>query len=62
MSRGEDRATTFLFTALATGCLTEALTRFISLMRITPSVIICGAVGVVSLGLLLFQMGLAVDN
>ena len=61
MSRGEDRATTFLFTALATGCLTEALTRFVSLMRFTPSVCICGGLGVVFLGMLLLQMGLAED-
>jgi len=61
MSRGEDRATTFLFTAISTGCLTESITRFVSLMHITPSVVICGIVGVIFLGLLLFQMGLCAE-
>lgn len=62
MTRGEDRVTTFLFTAAASGCLTESITRFISLMRLTPSVVICGVLGTVALVLLLLQMGLASDG
>jgi len=58
MTRGEERASTFLLTAITTGCLTESVTRTVSLMRFTPSAIICGFVGVVFLGLLLVQMGL----
>lgn len=59
MTRGEDRVSTFLFTALSVGCLTESITRTVSLMRFTPSAIICAVAGVVFLGLLLIQMGLA---
>ncbi len=62
MSRGEDRATTFLLTALSVGCLTESLTRTASLMRFTKSAIICGALGVFFLFFLLLQMGLNDDN
>jgi len=61
MSRGEDRSTTFFLTALSVGCLTESLTRFVSLMRVTHSVIICGVLGVLALLVLLFQMGLGED-
>lgn len=59
MTSGEDRTATFFLTAISVGCLTEAVTRFISLMRIVPSVIICLIVGIIALFLLLFQMGLA---
>ena len=62
MSRGEDRATTFFLTAISVGCLTESLTRFISLMRFTPSVALCAIFGVIALFFLLFQMGLNADN
>lgn len=62
MSRGEDRATTFFLTATTVGCLTESFTRFVSLMRPTPSILICGVFGTISLFFLLFQMGLNADT
>lgn len=61
MTRGEDRTSTFLLTALSTGFLTEALTRFISLMRVTHSVVICGIIGLVSLIFLFMHFGLGDD-
>lgn len=61
MTRGEDRTTTFLLTALATGLLTESLTRFVSLMRFTVSIGICGIVGLMALGLLFMHLGLGND-
>jgi len=61
VTRGEERATTFLLTAIASGCLTESITRTVSLMRFTPSAIVCGVLGVFALVLLLLQMGLIND-
>lgn len=61
MSSGELRATTFLFTAVSVGCLTEAVTRFVSLMRCTPSVVFCAIIGIVTLAMLIMHMGLLED-
>lgn len=62
MTRGEDRVSTFLFTAISAGCLTESVTRTISLMRCTKSAVICAILGVVALVFLLIQMGLGDSN
>lgn len=61
MTRGEDRTTTFLLTALTSGLLTESLTRFVSLMRFTVSQGVCGGLGLVALLLLFMHMGLSGD-
>jgi hypothetical protein len=61
MSRGEERTTIFLLTFLATFCLTESITRFLSLMRCTPSVFICSILGVFFLVVLLGHIGLTSD-
>lgn len=61
MTRGEDRTTTFLLTALSVGFLTEATTRFLSLMRATISVRLCGGLGLLFLLLLFMHMGLMDD-
>jgi hypothetical protein len=61
MSRGEERSTIFLLTTVTVGCLTEAITRFVSLMRFTLSIKICFSVGVLGLVLLFLEMGLTED-
>lgn len=61
MSRGEERSSIFLLTLVSSACLTESLTRFVSLMRCTPSVIICGVFGLVALAVLFLHMGLTAD-
>ena len=61
MSRGEERVSTFILTAAAVGFLTEAITRFVSLMRFVPSVKICLIFGLLSLFFLLMHMGLTSD-
>jgi hypothetical protein len=58
MSRGEERSSIFLLTAGATGLLTESVTRFVSLMRVTPSVVLCGLLALI---FLLLHMGLTAD-
>jgi hypothetical protein len=62
VTRGEDRTTTFLLTAVATMCLTEALTRFFSLMRATISVRVCLPLGLLALFLLFMHIGLGSDQ
>jgi hypothetical protein len=61
MTRGEERTSIFLFTLLSVGPLTESITRFLSLMRLTPSVVVGFFVGLFFLVLLLIQMGLTSD-
>lgn len=60
-TRGEERVSTFLLTAFAVGFLTESITRFLSLMHKTPSVVLCGILGLLSLLFLLMHMGLTSD-
>jgi hypothetical protein len=62
MTLGEDRTTTFILTAAATGLLTEGLTRFMSLMRATISVRVALPLGVLALILLFMHMGLGSDQ
>jgi hypothetical protein len=62
VTRGEERTTTFLLTALTTGFLTEGLTRFMSLMRATVSVRLSLPLGLFFLALLFIHFGLLITD
>lgn len=61
MSVGEAKASIFTLTTITVGCLTMAITRYVSLMRITPAVVLGMVFGCIGLFFLLLHMGLASD-
>jgi formate/nitrite transporter FocA (FNT family) len=62
VTRGEERSSIFLLTLLTAVPLTESITRFVSLMRLTPSVLLCGFVGLFFLVVLIIHIGLTSDG
>lgn len=62
MTRGEERATVFLLTAVPVGCLTEAVTRTVSLMRVTVSAGVCFILGGIFLIVLLLHLLLSTGD
>jgi len=62
MTRGEERSSIFLLTLLSAVPLTESITRFLSLMRVTLSVVACGVVGLFFLVVLIVHIGLTSDG